>query len=180
MRAHVARHLPALDNSLALFRNEGVCGNFLAARLIQAKPTKRRWRASSRRSSRSAQFFLSPVLPSSCESTHLSEQVRCRVLDFVAVGTDDRVELHCYFVDMIDVPVLAEHSAFQWVRSSFRMRDLRHFYPFARRCQDAPNGRERGRHGRGMFTIEMARKEQRGEGGEAQQSARLPRNLAVA
>jgi len=42
-------------------------------------------------------------------------KVRCEVSDFIAVGTDDRVELHCYRVEMLDTPELFEHDAVQWV-----------------------------------------------------------------
>jgi hypothetical protein len=108
--------------SVRLFRKRATLLNVRMR--AQAKPTKRRWHASSRRSCRSEELRVVSCAARFFEKTHLKEQVRCRVLDFVAVGTDERVELHCYLVDMLDAPVLAEHSAFQWVGSSSRMSDL--------------------------------------------------------
>jgi 8-oxo-dGTP diphosphatase len=42
-------------------------------------------------------------------------KVRCEVSDYIGVGTDERVELHCYRVEMLDTPELFEHDAVQWV-----------------------------------------------------------------
>ena len=42
-------------------------------------------------------------------------KVRCEVSDYIGVGTDERVELHCYRVEMFDTPELFEHDAVQWV-----------------------------------------------------------------
>ena len=41
------------------------------------------------------------------------DHVSLQVSELVGVGMDEKVELHCYRVDMLDAPVLSEHDAVQ-------------------------------------------------------------------